>query len=529
VAGTPGSTRPSPSRRWRIAVLAASLAAVTAAAGCSSSKSSASGSSTAAKDVAFGTIGAPPTLNPATGDPAYGSLYQWAYDPLVVMKGDGSFAPGLATKWGYVGDGNTSYELTLRDGVKFSDGTAMDAQAVKTFLDYERSQKTGSISQLLVSVGSIDVTGPLTVRLTLTKPDPNLTFNFAQAFGAGDIASPKAVANPSTLDAGTAGAGPYMLDASQTVANDHYTFVQNPNYWDKGRQHFQTVTVRVIANPSSMVQAVQAGQIQAALGDATTLQAARSAGLTVIAPQQALVGLNLVDRGGQLAKPLGDVRVRQALNLAVDRSAIAQALYGDKKLALSQYALDGQAAYDDTLNGKAAYDVAKAKQLLSEAGYQNGFDLPVLSLSPASGDKVIQAIAGQLGKIGVTLKITSKATIPDYVTTMLSGQFPATFIGYGLANMGSLYAGFVNPQGPFNPFHTVDPQLDALYQQYNVANPQDSGKAQQQINGYLVDQAWAVPVVGAPLSYYLAKGYTGLDATSANAGVPWLTDLRPAG
>src|SRR6478672_9464742 len=295
------STRKGSSlRRRSTAVLVGSLIALTAAAGCSSSKAGGSGTGSAGAAVGdtltFGTAATPPTLNPATGDPAYGLLYQWAYDPLVVMNGDGTFRAGLATKWGYVGEGNTTYELTLRDGVKFSDGTAMDAAAVKTYLDYERGQTTGSMGGLLASIESIEATGPLTLRINLSKADPGLTFNFAQAFGAGNIASPKAVADPTSLDNNTAGAGPYMLDPAQTVTGDHYVFVQNPNYWDKTRQHWTSVTVRAITNPSSMIQAMQAGQVQAALGDATTLTAAASAGLDVTAPPQTLTGLNLADR-----------------------------------------------------------------------------------------------------------------------------------------------------------------------------------------------------------------------------------------
>lgn len=112
---------------------------------------------------------------------------------------------------GYVRKGDRAYELTLRKGVKFSDGTPLDAQAVKTYLDYQRKRNTSSLAVLQGRVTSSKVTGPLTVRIELVSSDPNLTFSFAQAFGAGYIASPKAVAAPKTLDQGTAGAGPYML------------------------------------------------------------------------------------------------------------------------------------------------------------------------------------------------------------------------------------------------------------------------------------------------------------------------------
>lgn len=530
MATTPrGPSASKPSRFTRVLAAAAivPVLAVTACGGDSKAGTSSSGSKVG-ESLTFGTIAAPPTLNPATSDPAYGSVLQWAYDPLIQMKPDGTFAAGLAVKWGYVGEANKTYEMTLREGVKFSDGEALTAEAVKTFLDYARSQKTGTAAILLASIGSVNVTGPLTLQIKLKVSDPGLTFAFAQAFGVGFIASPKAVSSPASLDKGTAGAGAYMLDAEKTVAADHYVFVPNPNYWNKEAQHWKQVTVRVIPNPSSMVQAMRAGQVQAALGDATTLAAAKGAGLNVIAPPQALTGLNLVDRNGSVSKAVGDVRVRQALNYAVDRKAIAKALYGDEALALSQYALPGQAGYDEALNSKYPHDVAKAKQLLSEAGYPNGLTVETLSVNLFGLDKVTQAIAGQLKEAGVTLKLTTKGDANDYFTNMVSGKYPTVAMAYGLSNMGTLYAGFINKAGPFNPLHVSDPELDALYAKYFVASEADGPALQKQINARLVDQAWTIPVVGAPLSYYTAKGIGGLEATPQNSGVPLLTDIRPA-
>lgn len=512
------------------AVLAGAVAIALAAAGCSAGDrgTSQSGAPYEGDTLTFATATAPPSLNPVLGDPAYGSLFQWAYDPLVIMNGDGSYSPGLAEKFGYVGEGNQTYEITLREGVRFSDGADLDAEALKTYFDYARTQTVGTPTTLLASVDSVEVTGPLTVQLTLNRPDPGLTFYFAQAFGVGFVISPDAIADPASLDTATAGAGAYMLDPDETVANDHYTFVKNPNYWDPDRQHWDTVTVRVIANSSSVVQALQSGQVQAALGDATTIPAAEKAGLQVIAPPQALSGINLADRDGKVSTPLGDVRVRQALNMAVDRATIAKALYGSEDLALSQYALEGAPGYSEDLNDVYPYDPEAAKKLLAEAGYPDGFTLPVLTVPLAGLDKLTEAVAGQLSEIGVTLEITSKPGVPDYFTAMVSGEYSAAVIGYGLANMNTLYAGFVNPVGPFNMFGTVDPELDALYQQYWTADEESGIALQEQINARLVDQAWTIPVVGAPLSYYMAPGLTGLDATSANAGVPMLSALRPA-
>lgn len=524
--------KPSKSRVRGGALLAGFLVVGVAMAGCSGNAGGGTAGTTAkpyaADTVTFATSVVPPSLNPDIGDPAYAPLYHWAYDPLVIMNGDGTFKPGLAEKFGYVGEGNKTYEITLRDGVKFSDGTALDAEALKANIEYLRSQKLGTPATLLAAVESVEITGPLTVRLTLSRPDPGLTFYFAQAFGAGYMISPKSLGDPASLDTATAGAGPYMLDPAETVAGDHYTFVKNPNYWNPERQHFESVTVRVIANPSSTIQAIQAGQVQAALGDATTLSAARNAGLQVIAPPQAMTGINLADREGTKSEPLGNVKVRQALNMAVDRKAIAKALYGSEDLATSQYALEGQVPYSEELNEKYPYDPEAAKALLAEAGYPDGFTLPVLTTSLASLDKLTQAVAGQLEQVGVKLELTTQAAAPDYFTAMVSGEYPAAVIAYGLADMNTLWAGFVNPAGPFNFFKTVDPELDELYNKYRAADEDAGAALQKQINERLVDQAWTVPVVGAPLSYYIAPGLTGFDATSANAGVPLVTDLQPA-
>jgi peptide/nickel transport system substrate-binding protein len=511
--------------------VAGTVAAATVLSGCTSSQSSSNGdgggSVASGGTFTFGAIAAPPSLNPALSDPAYNPVLQWAYDPLVVLQPDGEFGPGLAEEFGYVGEGNRTYELTLREGVQFSDGTDLDAEALKTYLDYLRAQPS-SAGLLMINVESVEVVDPLTVRINLKASDPGLTFAFAQGFGAGNIASPDAVASPETLDTETAGAGPYMVDPERSVAGDSYTFVKNPNYWNPERQHWDEVVVRVIANPSSMIQAIQAGQVQAAQGDPTTLSAAEDAGLTVVSAPQTLTGLNLADRGGQLSEPLGDVRVRQALNLAVDREAVAEALYGDADLALAQYALEGHAGHDESLDETNAYDPDRARELLEEAGYGDGFTLPVLDTSLVGLHTMTEAVGGQLAEVGVTLEITTQAQANDYFTDMVSAKFPAIALGYGLANMQSLYVGFVQPQAPFNPFKTSDPELDALYAEYFAASEEESADVQQRINARLVEQGWALPVVGAPLAYYLEEGLTGIEATTGNSAVPTFADIRPA-
>lgn len=474
---------------------------------------------------AFGLVAAPPSLNPGIGDPAYAALYQWAYDSLVILQPDGTYAPNLAVEFGYTDDQNMRYEVTLREGVKFSDGTDLDAEALKTYFEYVRSQPT-SLAQLFASVADIEVTGPLSVALVLSAPDPGLTFGLAQGFGGGNVISPAALEAPETLDLGTAGAGPYMLVPDESTPSDTYTFVPNPHYWNPARVHWDEVVIRIIPNSSSIIEAIRAGQLNGAQGDATTMAAAADAGITVIGAPMAIVGINLVDRDGAVSAPLGDVRVRRALNHAVDREAVAAALLGDSRFALRQYALSGQKGHDPALDEANAYNPERARQLLAEAGYADGVTIEVLDASLIGLDILTQAIAGQLGEVGVTLDRTTVADATAYFTGLVSAQYPAVALFYGVSSMQTYRAFFIDPAGPFNPFGTVDPELDALYAEY-FSTVGDTSDVERRINARLVDQAWVLPVMGSPLPWYLAEGLTGIEATSANTSLPTLADIRP--
>ena len=474
--------------------------------------------------LTFGIVAIPPSLNPGIGDPAYNAVYQWAYDPLVFLQPDGTFAPGLAVEFGHTDDRNMRYELTLREGVKFSDGTDLDAEAVKGHFDYVRSQPT-ALAQQFARVEDITVTGPLSLVIELSEPDPGLTFNLAQGFGGGNIISPKGIESPETLDLGTAGAGPYILVAADSVVGDTYTFVPNPHYWNPDRIHWDEVVLRVIPNSSSMVEAIRAGQIQAGQGDPTTMAAAADAGISVLSAPQVMFGLNLVDRHGEVSAPLGDERVRRALNHGVDREALAAALLGDTSLTLSQYAIEGQRGYDPSLNAVNAYNPDRARQLLAEAGYGDGVTIGVLTVSLFSLDTMVEAVAGQLAEVGVALDITAVADPTSYFVGMTSKEHPAVALAYGLGTMQSLHVGFIDPLGPFNPFGVVDEQLDSLYEEY-FSTVGDSSDVEQRINARLVDQAWALPVMASPIAWYVAEGLTGIEATGGNGAIPTLADLR---
>ena len=118
-----------------------------------------------------------------------------------------------------------------------------------------------------------------------------------------------------------------MLDAAATVAGATYTYVPNPYYWDKSAVHWSKVVVKVIASPTAALEALQSGQVQVAMDQpVTSVPVANKSGLHYVDPLTLLLGLGILDRGGKISKPLGNVQVRQALNYAINRPALAKVL-----------------------------------------------------------------------------------------------------------------------------------------------------------------------------------------------------------
>jgi ABC-type transport system substrate-binding protein len=496
--------------RYRAA--AALLLASTPLAGCyGGGGGAASGSSGTNTTLNLAMPIAPATLDPGKFDQATEWYWDLAYDPLIFWGPDGKPAPGLATAWHYTGTGNRTFDVTLRSGVKFSDGSALTADAVKASIEYARAAGGGASARWADK--TITVTGPLSIRITATSPDPLLPRELSQNFAGADIIGPAGLKNPGTLGTQTSGAGPYILQAKDTVPNDHYTYVPNPNYWQKSAVHYRKVVIRVIPNTNSVLNALKTGQVDAAPADYTTGSTAKGAGLQVAQTPLLFLGLNLLDRDGTIAPALRDVRVRQALNYAVDRKTITNALFGDAGRPTEQTVVPGQ---DGSLGQDTyTYDPAKAKQLLAAAGHARGLTIPVLTTTYNGQSQVAQAIASDLQKVGVTLKITTEANNDLYMKDMTARKYPVASIGFGCLPMyvegPALY---LARAATFNPFKVDDGRLASLFAQAAAASDTERARLDQQIEQRLVTQAWFVPVALTP-KFFLAKpGISGLDVST---------------
>jgi peptide/nickel transport system substrate-binding protein len=502
----PGVTRP------HLAVAAALCALGLGLAGCSSGGT---GGSPTSSQLSLQFPGPPISLDPAKagngGSTMFASL---AYDPLIYLSGSGETVPDLATKWGFTDQANEVFELTLRSGVTFSDGSALDAKAAAASMNYFLHAGGGLVGNV-GPVAKVEDVSPTTVRITYKAPTPEAALTLTQYNGMGNIIGPKGLADPQTLLTSSDGTGQFIYDGASSVAGNRYVYKKNPHYFQPAAQHFDSTIVRVINNPNAVLSAAQTNQVQFASGSASTAAAAKQAGLKIQTAPFFNWSLNLVDRQGTVCPPLADARVRQAIALAFDRPAIAKAMAGAYASGSNQVLLPGTDGYDSGIGYD--YDVAKAKSLLAQAGYANGFKITILTESVLDiNNTYSQAIVDALGNIGVQATLQVQTTgIAQFAGDALSKKYAAIIFPTAGTTMSQLHSQITT--GLFNPFGSTDSQLESLMQQAATADSAQARTAQyQQASHRLQDLAWTVPVFATQSVYFTASGLQNFQASVLN-------------
>lgn len=510
-------------------------------AACSGSHSSGSASSSggavsspptaAAADLNYQFVGPPLSLNPALNGISDDSNFTALdYDALIYQAPNGAFEPDLATSWHYVGSGNEAFQLTLRSGVKFSDGSPVTAQAVVNSMNYYR-KVLGPEQSLLSALTSVTTAGPMTVDLHFSAPVPDVPELLSAGYEAGDIIGPKGLANPNSLTTSSDGAGEYLYDAAASVTNSTYTYTENPDYWNPSAVHYKKIVIHIIGQPSSVLSALQTGQLDAASGATSTVQQAKTAGMNVVPTAFGTWTLVLDDRAGAVSKPLASLDVREAINYAIDRTGIVKAVAGGYGVPTDEaLATPGTSAYSNSLANYYSYNVAKAKSLMAAAGYPNGFTLPVLSESILdTNDSIVQAVASDLAQIGITVKLTTvSASLSQFFGDALSKQYPVIF---WLTGGGDAYTSgqtFIPTAGAaLNPFGTTDSQVTQQYNAANAAPASQQAALYQQLQSTLVKLAWFAPVYQAEDIYYFSSSVKNYQTSAAKPSM-MLTAPIPA-
>ncbi|MET8978207.1 ABC transporter substrate-binding protein [Streptomyces sp. NPDC004539] len=471
-----------------------------ASAACDSSPTAASSSS---PTLALSIFGTPNSFDPTQlleGQQMY--VWDSVYDTLLIQDEKGRLQPGAALSWQYSTDART-LTLKLRTGMTFSDGSPVDAAAVRATLDRIRTTP-GPTQGALASLAAVEAPDASTVVVRLKQPDGSLLTALSQA--AGVIGNPKTMATKSAA-LEPVGSGPYTLDKGQTVNGSVYVLKRRDDYWNKAAYPFATVKVRVISDPTAAANALKAGQTNAGTVDVSQLPSFTGPGYTT-KHVDATAGATLVlaDRKGQVLKPLADLRVRKAINMAFDRAKMVKQLLRDSGRPSTQIFNPKGTAYDNSLNQTYGYDPQGAKRLLAEAGYPNGFSvtMPSLVFTKTFEPTFTQA----LGDIGV--KVTWQPVPPQQaVSAIASKKYPMFLVVDGLTATPTEARNFYSPTGYRNVFGSTDPRLTALLDQVNrELDPDKAAAIYREINKFGVDNAWYSPVFQIGSDWVTKKGIT---------------------
>jgi peptide/nickel transport system substrate-binding protein len=317
------------------------------------------------------------------------------YAALVGLDMKGNATPGLATAWKF-SDNGRKLTFTLRDGVAFTDGARLDADAVKAYLLRVKTQKDSVLTQLLDSVDSIEAPDPRTVVLGLGYPDYGLPLVLSGK--AGMITSPRA--DPKTLPRRPVGAGPFEL--TKFVADGSSTLVRNPGYWDAKDIHLDGVELEYVNDPQAVLAGLQSGSLDVASSSGNQVAAAKRAGLDVV--QFPSLGATSIEINDAI-KPFDNHKLIEAINYAIDRNALVKTQNGGLGEPTYQPFPKGYPGYSDEVANLYPYDPEKAKQLVKDAGYPNGLTIPITYFDLAPYDALTEQLQAQLAAVGIRSKL----------------------------------------------------------------------------------------------------------------------------
>jgi len=364
----------------------------------------------------------PATLDPHFHDnPAERQIAAHMFEPLVLADDDGRLTAGLALSWRQ--RDATRWEFVLRPGVKFHDGGDFTAEDVAFTLQRAGRvpQADAAFSRAARSVAEIRVIDPLTLLFTTSEPNIDLP----QILAALPIVSKRAAAGPAPegrttaeFDSGAAaiGTGPYRF--GQWLRGDRLVLAANADWWG-GQPQWRSVAFLALPDAEARLAALRAGKVdlveqpsQAALAalrrDAGIVLTEGASGRLVHVVLDASSETLRLSAGSTIVNPLRDERVREALDLAIDREQIVRnALQGQGSAAAGFEPAGLGAANSAAATAEAVFNPARARKLLADAGYVEGF---ALTLTAADGRfrnvaEIAREVAGMWARIGVKVSV----------------------------------------------------------------------------------------------------------------------------
>lgn len=368
----------------------------------------------------------PTGLDPTIAAPvAIGQVtWQNIFEGLVRIDETGKVQPQLAKSWEISPDGLT-YTFKLQTGVKFHDGEAFDATAAKFALDRARGKDSvNPQKRFFASIASIETPDAETLVLHLSSPTGSLIYWLG--WPASVMVGPKSAADDKTTPVGT---GPFKF--SIWAKGDHVELVKNADYWNKdGAAKLDKVTFRFINDPQAQAAALKSGDLDAFPEFAAPELMSSFDGDARLATKVGNTELKVVAGMNNARKPFDDKRVRQALMMAIDRQTVIDGAWSGLGTAIGSHYTPNDPGYQD-MTGVLPYNVEKAKALLAEAGYPNGFTFTIKSPQMAYAPRSAQVMQAMFAEIGVTVNIEPTEFPAKWVKdVMTSRDYDMTIVAH---------------------------------------------------------------------------------------------------
>lgn len=447
------------------------------------------------------------------------------FDPLMAVDEKGIAKPYLAESIAATGDFR-SWTITLRPGVTFHDGTELDAAALKKHLDAART--SGLTSQAFTPVQSVDVDGPLAVKVTMSKPWA--TFPATLSMQSGYVAAPAMIDDPAGANAKPIGTGPFVF--VERVRDASLKTKKNPGYWRKDAEgtplpYLDAVEFRILADASSRGNALAAGDINAMdvltpdsyrqQADAARRDAVQMITNTGSETDETVIAMNTTK------EPFDDLLARQALQAAVDQDKISAQAYQSAFPGTWGMFEKGSPYYISREEaGYPAPDLTRAKDLVARYEQQHGKKLEFTVLIPPDPQylAIAQAVQAEVKEAGITANLQAIEQTQLIRNVVVTGDYQAAgFLLRGAPSPDQSYiflATKANATGiSLNFTRHDDPEVTAAMDDFRAAgDPQQRVEAIATVQRRLAAEVPMVFLVNNRVGFVASNVVHGLRATT---------------
>lgn len=422
------------------------------------------------------------------------------YEGLVKPDSSGELQPAIASDYS-ISEDATTYTFTLREGVKFHDGSMVTAEDVKYSIDRCADTTNGEpLVEAYSNIKSVNIVDEKTVEVVLNTADSDFLANMTTAI------IPASNENPDTNPIGT---GPYRYVSRSPQEN--FVVEKFDEYWGTPA-NIENVTFRVCANADSIVMNLQGGSIDMFARLTTTQASQLGDQFDVLEGTMNLVQALYLNNA---VEPFNDERVRQALCYAVDPQGIMDLISDGKGTEIGSSMFPAfEKYYMPELNDVYSQDFDKAKELLAEAGYPDGFSFTITV--PSNYQQHIdtaQVLVEQLKNIGVTAEIELVEWETWVSEAYTNRNFEATVVGVDASSLtaSALLSRFVS-DAPNNFINFSNADYDAAYARAEAAvDDEEKTEAYKECERLLAEHAANVYIQDLPCLVALNKKYAGYE------------------